>query len=824
MKRGLISVAIIGTLGAFSYSLYNGGQQAEVEHMILLGLPKHQLAEVVEKSGGEITETFKYINAVSVEVTPRQLDKIKADYPSIKTFENSTVKTASTLLDDPYSNEVLKPGDVAFDESSRRVKIRGVNTSGETLNVNGLNLDIPSRNGKLRNIKLNGVWSKASNVKKGSLALSQEQRFSLADGETFDVELEFQKNIDTKVSNYAMSIGDSKAATESRMKFSVEEQSATWTIANDMSGTAKLNKLTLTAPQGNGSVTDVTINGTDVRFKEQNNGRIKLLGNFNLDAERPLVIELGFDQLTSANTADYGISFKVNSNPDIEVRKGTTKFVQGKERDTYFASIVNADDVHELGYTGSGVTVAVIDTGVVQMDELYNDAYGFSKNVHVVDLWDDSNSSYGFDDNGHGTHVTSVIANSSVKQNLDTTSTTTYNGIAPNADIVAIKAFDQNGRSTYEKVLQSLEYVIENRSLHNIRVLNLSFSALPTSYYWDDPINQLVMRAWQEGIVVVAAAGNRGSDAMSIGVPGNVPYIITVGATSDNNSPYNFNDDYVTSFSSAGPTYEGFVKPELVAPGSRIQGLVGENTFIRDHFSMFDVDPFDEHDYFDLSGTSQSTAIISGVVALMLEADPYLTPDDIKCRLIATASAAVTAEGDLAFSIYQQGAGLVNALEAVRSTERDCANEGMSIAADIAGEEHYIGPVRFDEQTEEFYIPGADGLEWNGFYNDSQLWRHTRFNADSQLWGRTSFNADSQLWRHTRFNSNSQLWRHTTFNTDSQLWGNPGFNADSQLWGNNRFNTDSQLWRHSRFNTDSQLWGNRRFSSDSITNKWVDHD
>ena len=102
---------------------------------------------------------------------------------------------------------------------------------------------------------------------------------------------------------------------------------------------------------------------------------------------------------------------------------------------------------------------------------------------------------------------------------------------------------------------------------YGIRVLNLSFSAAPQSHYWDDPINQAVMALWQAGVVVVASAGNTGPDAMTIGVPGNLPYIITVGV-SDGMTPQTFDDDYLASFSSCGPTAEGFVKPEIVAPGA----------------------------------------------------------------------------------------------------------------------------------------------------------------------------------------------------------------------------------------------------------------
>ena len=152
-----------------------------------------------------------------------------------------------------------------------------------------------------------------------------------------------------------------------------------------------------------------------------------------------------------------------------------------------------------------------------------------------------------------------------------------YNGVAPNADLVVVKSFDANGVGTYLDVIRGIDWVVANQDRYGIRVLNLSFSAEPISYYWDDPLNQAVMNAWRMGIVVVASAGNRGPDAMTIGVPGNVPYVITVGAMSDAAST-NPNDDFLASFSSTGPTYEGFVKPEVVAPGGHVMGLMSEKS------------------------------------------------------------------------------------------------------------------------------------------------------------------------------------------------------------------------------------------------------
>ena len=150
-------------------------------------------------------------------------------------------------------------------------------------------------------------------------------------------------------------------------------------------------------------------------------------------------------------------------------------------------------------------------------------------------------------------------------------------GIAPNAHLISVKAFNGTGVGTYANVLSGLNWILANQNTYGaIRVVNLSFGAPPQSWYWNDPIDQAVMKLWQAGIVVVASAGNYGPKPMSITVPGNTPYVITVGAMTDNWNSSNSAYDGITSFSSAGPTYEGFVKPDIVAPGGHLMGIMNK--------------------------------------------------------------------------------------------------------------------------------------------------------------------------------------------------------------------------------------------------------
>jgi serine protease AprX len=203
---------------------------------------------------------------------------------------------------------------------------------------------------------------------------------------------------------------------------------------------------------------------------------------------------------------------------------------------------------------------------------------------------------------------------------------------------------------------------------------------------------------------------------MSIGVPANNPYVITVGALTDAYTPTDLSDDYIPSFSAAGPTIEGFVKPDVVAPGGHIVGLMSDKSELGSEHSNSKVDK----DYFTLTGTSMSAAQVSGVVALMLARNPNLTPDQVKYRLLASAIPAVTADGNPAYSIWQQGAGRVNAYKAVYGKYTRAANLGLDLAADLAGTQHFVGFTRWKPDTSEYYLvdadeqPIGDGYVWDG--------------------------------------------------------------------------------------------------------------
>jgi subtilisin family serine protease len=406
--------------------------------------------------------------------------------------------------------------------------------------------------------------------------------------------------------------------------------------------------------------------------------------------------------------------------------------------------LVRAPDLHKEGVTGKGITVAVVDTGLWwESDTLLSKSPKFR--------FDTTNAPQKDDPNGHGTHVSSIIASNRRASNA------IFEGIAPAADVGVVRAFQYDGSSTYIDTIEAIDYVVRNRKTQNIRVLNLSFSAAPQSYYWDDPLNQAVMKAWQAGIVVVAAAGNDGPNPMTIGVPGNVPYVITVGAMTDTHTPADGTDDRLASFSSSGPTYEGFVKPEVVAPGGHITGSIPFDGWIpiQHPDSMLDSER-----QFKMSGTSQATAIVSGIVALMLQMNPALTPDEVKCKLMASARPAVDSAGRVVYSVFQQGAGLVIAPAAANSAATKCANQGLDIAADLAGRQHFGGPADADANG-NYYVLGADGTALSGeglLWNGGFAWDGAYVWSDAKLWSRTDLWSSGKIWSRGYAWSRSVSW------------------------------------------------------------------
>lgn len=300
---------------------------------------------------------------------------------------------------------------------------------------------------------------------------------------------------------------------------------------------------------------------------------------------------------------------------------------------------IGLDDV-PADVTGAGVTVAILDTGLTRTPDLGD------RVLARVDLTPDG---HGYDRYGHGTHMAGVVAGNGGRSGGK------WRGVAPGAWIVSVKVAGWNGATDVSAVLAGLEWIAVNRERYGIRVLSLSYGTESTQKYQVDPLNLAVERLWRAGILVVAAAGNRGAGGGNIDKPGDDPYVVTVGAADVRGTADTF-DDTVAPFSSRGPTRENVPKPDLVAPGITIVSQRAPDSTID---AMRPAAGLDEH-YFKGTGTSQATAIVAGTAALMFQAAPALTPNEAKATLVGTASADLAGRNGA-------GAGLIAADEAVEA-------------------------------------------------------------------------------------------------------------------------------------------------------------
>src|SRR6266853_5725113 len=244
---------------------------------------------------------------------------------------------------------------------------------------------------------------------------------------------------------------------------------------------------------------------------------------------------------------------------------------------------VGADIARSMGYDGTGVGVAVIDSGVNSVFDLTQ--AGSSKTSRILYSQNfDPSANTTSDLYGHGTHVAGIIAGnggSSTCGNCDVT----FRGIAPNANIINLRVLDQNGSATDSTVIAAIQRAIALKSQYNIGVLNLSLGRGVFESYKLDPLCQAVEQAWNAGIVVVVAAGNYGRDNSNnnegygtITAPGNDPYVITVGAMRTMGTATRA-DDVIASYSSKGPTMlDHIVKPDIVAPGNLIVSSLASPT------------------------------------------------------------------------------------------------------------------------------------------------------------------------------------------------------------------------------------------------------
>ena len=324
---------------------------------------------------------------------------------------------------------------------------------------------------------------------------------------------------------------------------------------------------------------------------------------------------------------------------------------------------VRADDMWKAGYTGQGVTVAVVDTGIAPVQDLAGRILTVRDDLNLVhptspclNLSGEADCS---DNYGHGTFIAGIIAGSGASSNG------AWTGVAPGANLVSVKVAGRDGSADVSNVLAAIQWVVLNKDLYGIRVLNLSLGTDSTQSYRVDPLNYAVERAWDSGIAVIVSASNRGPVAQTISKPGDDPLVITTGAVDDMATP-GLGDDELPDFSGRGPTAaDGLSKPDITAPGAHIVSLRAPGSDIDVNFPTY-VDG----SYRRGSGTSMSAGVVSGSVALLLQAAPSMTPDRVKFALMATARHAASNDP------LAVGAGVADVYDALHASA-GLANQGV---------------------------------------------------------------------------------------------------------------------------------------------------
>ncbi len=433
---------------------------------------------------------------------------------------------------------------------------------------------------------------------------------------------------------------------------------------------------------------------------------------------------------------------------DVHAQLGQVSSPTGQAVASTYTDAVGAPKVWNLGYTGRGVGVAILDSGVAASNDLQLPT---NRLVASVDFVDSAQAPF-TDPGGHGTHVAGIVAGNGYDSAGELTGA--YKGVAPGANIISVRVIGSDGSAKLDAIVKGIEWAVVNRHAYNIRVINLSLGGIPSGPYISDPLSTAVEIAWHAGIVVVVAAGNNGPGAGTLSTPGRDPYVITVGAVDDMGTA-SLTDDLIGSFSGRGPTYDGLEKPDVVAPGRRIVSLRSPGSTL-DQQLPDRVTPLvsSPSTYFRLTGTSMSTPVVSGIIALMLERNPALTPDQVKFILTKTAQGVPSVTTDARNTV---GYGSANAYAAVTSNHIDKANRGRRPSNSFA---RTIRPL-IEGQPLVWKDPWANSINWGSINWGSINWGTATWDNldwDSINWG--SINWGSINWgtitQETTWNSTHQ--------------------------------------------------------------------
>lgn len=377
-----------------------------------------------------------------------------------------------------------------------------------------------------------------------------------------------------------------------------------------------------------------------------------------------LVVELSGRQMTALAAAPDVRWVSLNA---PVVASGCAECVNTVNLQNTYVRAVNADKVWNRSpyLQGKNITVAVVDSGIYESADLATVDPKATSRVIVSERFNSAASSSA-DQYGHGTHIAGVIAGNGVQSNG------AYIGIAPGVNLVNVKVTDETGMAMEADVVAGLQWILTNQKTYQIRVVNLSLNSSTWQSYHTSPLAAACEVLWFNGIVVVVSAGNNGSATLY--PPANDPFVITVGAVDDRGTD-TLRDDQIAAFSAYGVTSDGITKPELVAPGRNLVSLLTNTKKLLAKAYPTHVVTTPYGDFFRMSGTSAAAPVVAGAVALLLQDEPTLNPDQVKFRLMATANKQWPG-----YERQRAGAGYLDVDAAVRGTTTHAANTGIAVS------------------------------------------------------------------------------------------------------------------------------------------------
>jgi len=449
------------------------------------------------------------------------------------------------------------------------------------------------------------------------------------------------------------------------------------------------------------------------------------------------------------------------------------------------APAVLANYAWNQGYDGSNLAVAVIDSGIRGSGKLpFKELTTWSTNsTRIVYSQSWISDNWGTNDFfGHGTHVAGLIAGNGFNS-TGSQFTETFKGMAPNVNLVNLRVLDGNGQGKDSDVIAAIQTAISLQQKYNIRVINLSLGRPVFESYTLDPLCQAVEAAYRAGIVVVVSAGNFGRDNSfqnngyaTITAPGNDPYVITVGAMKMMGTPQRA-DDLIATYSSKGPTLIDHVaKPDLVAPGNKLVSLVSGGAMLGSNYpnnyvplsayAAGSTSKLPSSTYYVMSGTSMAAGVASGAVALLLQANPKMTPDQVKARLMKTAHKTFPQYSSYTdpttgttytdqYDLFTVGAGYLDLQAALADTE---SFKGVATSPMVA----------FDPTTQSVYFVNNSFAVWGGTsdWSSFAVWGGNAFvSSNFAVWGGSSPWASFAVW------GGSAPWGSGTNSGFFAVWG-----------------------------------------------------